>query len=211
MECIVPRGRPREFDREKALSEAMVLFWRKGYNATSLRDLEEALGIRTPSLYAAFGSKEALYVEAVDLYMQITKRLLWKPLEDGLPAREAIRELLRVTARELTNHKAHPAGCMVTFATVDEDMPAVVAATIRNARSKWIEMIRERLETAAAEGELPDSIDIDSLSRFYVGIVQSVGIQAHDGACFADLEKAIDIAMTAWPVSSPVSGEDGVV
>lgn len=194
------RGRPRGFDREKALTDAMLLFWRKGFHATSLRDLGDAMGVGMPSLYGAFGSKEALYVEAVDLYMQATRSLLWRHLEGDLPAREAIRELLLATAKELTNQEAHPAGCMVTFATIDEDMPEDVVAAIRNARRDWLKIIRERLESAVTDGELPGSTDVKSLSRFYAAIVQSIGIQSHDGAPYAELKKIVEVAMTAWPV-----------
>jgi AcrR family transcriptional regulator len=199
------RGRPREFDREKALTEAMLLFWRKGFHATSLRDLGDALNIRMPSLYAAFGSKEALYVEAVDLYMRATRTLLWQHLENGQRAREAIRELLVATAGELTNREAHPGGCMVTFATTDEDMPTDVIAAILDARQDWLDIIRERLEAAVTEGELPGSTDVNALSRFYFSMVQSIGIQAHDGVPYAELVTIVDIAMSAWPVA-PAKG-----
>jgi AcrR family transcriptional regulator len=200
------RGRPREFDRGKALTEAMLLFWRKGFHATSLRDLGDALDIRMPSLYAAFGSKEALYVEAVDQYMELTRTLLWKYLKGDLPAREAIKELLLATAREVTNCDIHPVGCMVSFVTIDEDMPETVIATIRNARSDWHNIVRERLEKAIADGELAASADPDTLSRFYVGIVQSIGIQAHDGAPYEQLEKIIEIAMAVWPAAQTDGG-----
>jgi AcrR family transcriptional regulator len=193
------RGRPREFDREKALTDAMLLFWRKGFHATSLRDLGDALDIRMPSLYAAFGSKEALYVEAVGLYMQVTRNLLWQHLKSGERAHEAIRQLLLATANELTNRDAHPGGCMVTFATTDEDMPADVIAAIQQARQDWLDAIRERLDAAVAEGELPPSADVNALSRFYFSIVQSTGIQAHDGVSYAELASVIEIAMSAWP------------
>jgi AcrR family transcriptional regulator len=199
------RGRPREFDRGKALMEAMLLFWRKGFHATSLRDLGDALDIRMPSLYAAFGSKEALYVEAVDQYMGLTRTLLWKYLSCDLPAREAIKALLLATAREVTNCDIHPVGCMVSFVTIDEDMPATVVATIRNARNDWHEIVRKRLEKAIADGELVASSDPDTLSRFYVGIVQSIGIQAHDGAPYEQLEKLIEVSMSAWPTSRPAN------
>jgi AcrR family transcriptional regulator len=199
-------GRPREFDREKALSDAMLLFWRKGFHATSLRDLGDALGIRMPSLYAAFGSKEALYAEAVGQYMRQTQTLLWQQMEDVPSSKEAIRRLLLATAGEVTNLDVHPIGCMVSFATVDEDMPTNVVAAIRNARSDWKNVIRERLAIAVANGELADSIDLDSLSRFYAGVVQSLGIQAHDGALYPELEKVVEHAMAAWPTAGGVSG-----
>ncbi|WP_181969719.1 TetR/AcrR family transcriptional regulator [Paraburkholderia sp. DHOC27] len=187
------------------MTEAMLLFWRKGFHATSLRDLGEALDIRMPSLYAAFGSKEALYVEAVDLYMRVTRTLLWQHLENGEPARAAIRALLLATAKELTNDEAHPGGCMVTFATTDEDMPADVVTAIRQAREAWLDIIRERLQVAMKEGELPDSTDVNGLSRFYFSMVQSIGIQAHDGVPYPELETIVDIAMSAWPGSPATS------
>ncbi|WP_429298187.1 TetR/AcrR family transcriptional regulator [Paraburkholderia sp. GAS199] len=181
----------------------MLLFWRKGFHATSLRDLSDVMGIGMPSLYAAFGSKEALYVEAVDLYMQVTRSLLWRHLAERASAREAIRELLLATAKELTNEEAHPGGCMVTFATVDEDMPADVVTAIRNARRAWLDIIHERLEVAVANGELPRSTDVDNLSRFYFAIVQSIGIQSHDGTPYSELKDIVEVAMAAWPASEP--------
>lgn len=196
------RGRPREFDRDKALSAAMLVFWRKGFNATSLRDLSEALGIGMPSLYGAFGSKEDLYVESLGLYMQITESLLWGHLKGSLPARDAIQAVLLATAKELTNRKAHPIGCMVTSAAIDEDMPEAVAVAIRNARRDWLEMIRKRLEMAVIDRELPDSAEPESLSRFYLAIVQGIGIQCRDGASYEKLEKMVQIAMAAWPTRS---------
>ena len=196
------RGRPREFDREKALTAAMLLFWRKGYHATSQRDLAEALGIAMPSLYAAFGSKESLYVEAVDLYMQVSRDLLWRHLEESGTARDAIRELLLSTARELTDCHAHPVGCMVTLANVDEDMPPAVATAIRKARCDWLDVVLERLKSAVDDGELPSSTDVNSLSRLYVAIIQGIAVQAHDGADLVELKTVVDLAMTAWPVNA---------
>ncbi len=198
------RGRPREFDREKALADAMLLFWRNGFHATSLRDLSEALGIGMPSVYAAFGSKENLYVEAVGLYMKASQTLIWQKMED-LPARVAIEILLRTTAQELANSANHPVGCMVTLALVDEQMPKPVAEAIRQARSDWLEVIRMRLQRAVVEGELPPSTDVGSLSRFYTAIIHSIGVQSHDGASCAELDGMIGFAMSAWPAQAPVA------
>ena len=73
-------GRPREFDREAALQAAMLVFWRKGFAATSMNDLCDAMGIRSPSLYAAFGSKEALYLEAMEHYVKTVGPTIWDKL-----------------------------------------------------------------------------------------------------------------------------------
>src|SRR6201992_1639640 len=95
------RGRPREFDREKALQAAMLVFWRKGFLATSMNDLCEAMEIRSPSLYAAFGSKENLYIQAVERYRSTFEPLLWQVLDGGATARESVEATLLQAARGL--------------------------------------------------------------------------------------------------------------
>ena len=195
----MPRGRPREFDRESALQSAMLLFWRKGFHATSISDLCEAIGVNTPSLYAAFGNKESLYTEAVELYMKVTEDLLWAYLKDGRSARAGMRNLLMATAKELTTTKAHPTGCFVTLATIDEDMPPSVSKVIVEARRNWLETIRAHILKAVKDGELPPSTDVDGISRFFQAIVQSIGIQSHDGANQSDLEGMVETAMGIWP------------
>ena len=88
-------ARPREFDRDVALQAAMLVFWRKGFLATSMNDLCDAMGIRSPSLYAAFGSKENVYVEAVQLYNGIADSLIWNRIDDGPSVREGMRKVLQ--------------------------------------------------------------------------------------------------------------------
>jgi len=195
----MPAGRPREFDREKALQSAMLLFWRKGFYATSIYDLCKAIGVNTPSLYAAFGNKESIYTEAVALYMKVTEDLLWGYLENGSNAREGMRDLLMATAKELTTAKAHPTGCFVTLATIDEDMPPSVSKVILEARRGWLETIRKHIRKAVKAGELPSSIDVNGMSRSFQAIVQSIGIQSHDGASRADMESMVEAAMAIWP------------
>lgn len=197
----MPRGRPREFDRDKALQDAMLLFWRNGYNAASIADLCEAMGITVKSLYAAFGNKEQLFVEAVGLYMKATQQLLWARLDEGGSAREGLRGLLRATSGVLTDSSSHPIGCWVTMSLVDENMSAAVVAAIRNSRSEWLDVVRAHLKSAAERGELAAPADIDSLARFFVGIVQAIGIQSHDGASREEMDRLIDISMRAWPAN----------
>jgi AcrR family transcriptional regulator len=177
----------------------MLVFWRKGFHATSIPDLCGAIGVHEPSLYAAFGNKERLYVEAVRLYMRLAQSLLWRYLETGRTARAGMRDLLLATAKELTRTDTHPNGCFITLATVDEDMPPAVSDTIRHARREWLEALYTHLQKAVADGELPASTDIKSMSRFFQAIVQSIGIQAHDGAKQAELEGMVETAMAVWP------------
>lgn len=177
----------------------MLVFWRKGFNATTLRDLSDALGINMPSLYAAFDSKEKLYVETVDLFMGTARSMLWSAM-DGLAPRAATEAVLRATARDLSSGTFHPTGCMVTSAFVDEDMPVAVAEAIRQARRDWIEMFESVIARAVNEHEKAHEIDIEGLARFYFGMIQSIGMQAHDGASAAELECLVRLAMKAWPI-----------
>lgn len=198
------RGRPRAFDRDKALRDAMLVFWRKSYNATSVRDLTEALGIGMPSLYSSFGCKEDLFVAAAVLYMQDARKI-WQVME-GLPPRAAIEAVLHATARELSDAAAHPTGCMIMNAFVDENMPAAVAQAIRQGRRDWNCAIHKQLERALAAGEISSAADIPGLTNFFAGIVQAIGVQAHDGAPVAALSGMVDVAMGAWPAAGPKQG-----
>src|SRR5271154_3309398 len=119
-------GRPRGFDRDAALETAMLLFWRKGFAATSMNDLCEAMGIGSPSLYAAFGSKEALYLEAVEYYVRTQGPPGWGKLAEGTTARAGIEKLLTAWTETLPKSRATPAGCMALLAAVGDEWPAAI-------------------------------------------------------------------------------------
>jgi AcrR family transcriptional regulator len=192
-------GRPRGFDRDAALEAAMLLFWRKGYVATSMHDLCEAMGIGSPSLYAAFGSKEALYLEALEHYARIQQAEVWDRLTEGPTARAGIEKLLIATAESLPKSRATPAGCMAMLAAVSDEWPAAVGRAVRKLRLETLDSLRARLETAVANGELPAATDVDGLSRFYLGVIQGMAVQAKDGATQAELKSNVAAAMAAWP------------
>src|ERR1700754_84136 len=103
-------GRPRAFDREAALHTAMLVFWRKGFLATSMNDLCDAMGIRSPSLYAAFGSKEALYIEAVGRYATTIGPAVWGHLTEGPDARACVENLLLAAVESMPECGVTPAG-----------------------------------------------------------------------------------------------------
>ena len=193
-------GRPRGFDREAALEAAMFLFWRKGFTATSMNDLCDAMGVRSPSLYAAFGNKEALYLEAVEHYVRIQGPPVWGKLAEGATARAGIENLLIAGTGSLPKSRATPAGCMATLAAVGDEWPAPITRVVKKGRLEMLGMLRSRLETAVAKGELPASTDIDGLSRFYLSVFQGMAVQAKDGATSAELRAVAAAAMAAWPV-----------
>jgi AcrR family transcriptional regulator len=196
-------GRPREFDRAQALEAAMLLFWRKGFQAASVNDLCEAMGVRSPSLYAAFGSKQALYLEAIEHYVRGGGPPVWQALATGATAHASVEALLLALAESLPESEASPAGCMATLAAVSDEWPTTIADVARKVRLEMLGMLRSRLETGLTSGELPTATDIESLSRFYLSVVQGMAIQARDGATLAELKAIARAAMGAWP------GDDG--
>jgi AcrR family transcriptional regulator len=196
-------GRPREFDRDAALRVAMLLFWRKGFVATSMKDLCEAMGIGSPSLYAAFGDKETLYREAIEHYVQLGEPL-WSKLTDAATARNGVRNMLLQAATEcLPGSSECPAGCMVMLAAVGDEWPDTIASDVRKIRLYCLEKFRSRLQSAVDQGELPATTDVDRLSRFYLGVFQGMSLQARDGAKLAQLEGIVEMAMAAWPSKLP--------
>jgi AcrR family transcriptional regulator len=192
-------GRPREFDRGAALKAAMVLFWRKGFAATSMNDLCDAMDVRSPSLYAAFGSKEALYLEAIQHYVETFGPPVWNGLAEGATARAGVQNLLLAATESLPESHVTPAGCMATLAAVSDEWPAGIADVVRKIRVEMLGRLRSRLQAGVANGELPPTTDIDALSRFYLSVYQGMAVQARDGAAAAELRGVVAAAMAAWP------------
>ena len=196
-------GRPRGFDADKALDEAMEVFWRHGYDGATIAQLTDAMGINPPSLYAAFGSKEALYIEAVGHYAKTIGPSIWGHLTDGPNARAGVENLLLAAVESMPECGVTPAGCMVTLAAVSEECPGEIPDIIKGVRLNCLEMLRARLHDALVAGELPSTTDVDRLSRFYLGVYQGIAIQARDGATSAELKGVAETAMAAWPGIKP--------
>src|SRR5690349_16145610 len=134
------RGRPRAFDRELALAKATRLFWTKGFEATSIADLTQAMGIGSPSLYAAFGSKEALYAASLRHYNENYEAFFWGGYFSATTARDAIVSLLMDTASALTGCVADiPHGCMVALSSVGSEGYAELGQLVRTARGETFE------------------------------------------------------------------------
>jgi AcrR family transcriptional regulator len=192
-------GRPREFDRGAALKAAMVVFWRKGFAATSMNDLCDAMDVRSPSLYAAFGSKEALYLEAIQHYVRTVGPPVWNGLAEGATARAGVQNLLLAATESLPESHVTPAGCMAALAAVCDEWPAGIAEVVRKIRVEMLGLLRSRLQAGIANGELPATTDIEGLSRFYLSVYQGMAVQARDGAAAAELRGVVAAAMSAWP------------
>ncbi len=194
-------GRPRQFDRDTALSKAMHVFWVQGYEGASLSDLTEAMGISRPSLYSAFGCKENLFREAVELYNVQENTEVCRALDDAKTARDGVEAMLRVNARAYTTPEKPP-GCLVVLSAMtgapenDE-----IRTFLRDNRRDLERQIAGRIGQGAAEGELPAGADADALAAYYASVLNGLSIQARDGATHDRLSAIIDHAMAAWPDS----------
>jgi len=177
-------ARPREFDPVQALRDATFVFWRNGYEQTTIRELAAAMGIGLPSLYATFGSKRRLFEHAVALYMSTPEYLITSNIERQ-PAREGI-ELMLTRAAAFYSDRSHPLGCLVM------NEPQLTAQ-----RALGHQTILEFLQSH--EQELPAGTDPEPLADFYVAVARGLSAQARDGATETELRKVVGMAMAAWP------------
>lgn len=192
------KGRPREFCVDTALAAALRVFWSKGYEGASLNDLTEAMGITRPSLYAAFGNKEALFRKTLDLYEEEKLCYMSKSLEQPT-AREVARHLLRGSMENQTS-KSEPHGCLGVISSVACGAEAECIRQEVLERGKVAKRaLIERFERAKDEGDLPATADVEGLTSFIYAIMQGMAVQAGAGATRADLERLIDTSMAMWP------------
>jgi AcrR family transcriptional regulator len=191
-------GRPREFDTEEAIAKAMRLFWRKGYEGTSVSDLTDELGINRPSLYAAFGGKDELFLKVLDRYDRETAPFTQASLR--APTARALAEGLMYGACAFHSDARNPPGClMVHGALIGGSASAMAREETRSRRARLKDLIAERLTRAQAEGDLGRGDDPSALAGYLVAMLRGLAVEAASGAQPAELREIADIAMTAWP------------
>ena len=191
-------GRPLSFDRGAALEKAMLAFWRHGYETTSVADLTAAMGITAPSLYAAFGDKKRLFLEAMRLYAGAPSAI-GQTLEAAPSARDAARDMLVASATAFTGETT-PKGCLLASAAASGSAASAdVQSAVSDVRRSIAEQLRRRIGRDIAAGALPGDADAAALSDLVIGTIQGMSVLARDGVPRDRLLRMADYALRAWP------------
>ncbi|MFK4487377.1 TetR family transcriptional regulator [Bradyrhizobium yuanmingense] len=194
-------GRPREFDAETALDQAMEVFWRHGYEGATIAQLTEAMGINPPSLYACFGNKEGLLKAALDRYT--TLRNIWMDEVVAAPTAREVAERMLMGIADKQTDPANPPGCLlvqggIACGTGSENVPFELAA--RRAQNE--DQLRDRFIRARAEGDLKESADPAALARYVSAVAVGMGVMASSGADREALRQVADVAVQAVEAQS---------
>lgn len=190
-------GRPRCFDAEKALDEAMEVFWRHGYEGATIAQLTEAMGINPPSLYAAFGSKEGLLRAALDRYTAKRGAFLTETL--CAPTARVVAERLLMGIAEAQTDPSHPPGCLLVQGGLacgsgSENVPFELASR----RAETEHRLRQRFERAKAEGDLTATADPAALARYLSAVIVGMSVMASSGAGREELREVARLSLKAF-------------
>ncbi len=197
----MPAGRPRTFDVDQALDRALALFWRHGYEGTSLSMLTDAMEINVPSLYAAFGNKEMLFRKALERYLDSPASYMMNALQQ--PTARGVAETVLSGSIDLATHPNNPGGCLLVqgaMAASPQGMP--IRQTLSGVRAAGETALRERFERAVAEGDLPPDADVPKLARYLMTLNCGFAVQAAGGATREQLEEVAEMALRCWPASA---------
>ena len=193
------KGRPREFDRQTALKKALEVFWEVGFEPASVSRLCQVMGINPPSLYATFGNKKCLFLEALRFYEEI----YWREPEKQLEADPDIRSALAAyfdKAAEIILAPDNPCGCMVVTAAVNiADSETEIIDCVREMREATRKMFADRLRRAIRDGQLPADEDIPALSAAFNALLEGMSLQARSGLSQAELKNVASRAVRMLP------------
>ncbi|MBI6783179.1 TetR/AcrR family transcriptional regulator [Pseudomonas syringae pv. syringae] len=194
-------GRPRTFDRDVAITQALYLFWEHGYDATSLSQLKATIGggITAPSFYAAFGSKQALFNEVMEHYLDTYGRVTDSLFDTNLPPRDAIELTLRRSAK-MQCEPGHPSGCLVALGLMSacSDESKAISEPLARARDLNRAGIVACIQRAVAAGELPATVIPETLAAVFDSFLLGLSTLARDGVPHATLDSAVTQVMRLW-------------
>lgn len=192
------KGRPREFCVDAALAAALRVFWSKGYEGASMADLTDAMGITKPSLYAAFGNKEALFNKALDLYEREKADYMRAALD--APTARGVAERLMHGALDMYSCPENPNGCLgvITSVACGAEAECIREAVLaRGAEAK--RAMLARFARAKDEGDFPADVDPEGLAALLTAVNQGMAVQAGAGATRAELERLVETSLKLWP------------
>lgn len=192
------RGRPREFCPTAALDAALRVFWRSGYEGTSLTDLTAAMGINRPSLYAAFGNKEGLFRRAMDRYGELADERFRRALAEPT-SRAVVAHLFRETLATGGGSPQDPAGCfLVQGAMACGEGAESVRRAVAVRRLQVVEVLRQRFERGERDGDLPAGTTAADLARYFATVMNGIAVQAASGVKPEELRRVAELAMSVW-------------
>jgi AcrR family transcriptional regulator len=191
-------GRPLSFDRDSALEQAMLTFWRHGYETTSIVDLTAAMGVTAPSLYTAFGDKKRLFLEAARRYAGDPEAMA-RGIEGAPNAFDAVKAILTNAAVTYTGEST-PKGCLLASATASGSAAACdVQDTVADIRRSIATCLQAKISCDAANGAMPTATDAAALTGLVMAVAQGMSVLARDGASRSSLLGIVGAALAAWP------------
>jgi TetR/AcrR family transcriptional regulator, copper-responsive repressor len=197
-------GRQREFEKDEALDKAMRIFWQKGFAGASLADLTAAMGINKPSMYAAFGNKEQLFVEATNHYIEnYAKQHTIYLLQEGKTLTERLKEYL-LSAVAAQCDACNPGGCYISLCiseSVSEAMPEQALQTIEKARDFTEKFLTDFFAQEIASNHLSADHKPHELALFFISVLHGTAAMARGGKNLAELATVVDNALTALRLS----------
>jgi len=191
-----PRGRPRAYDPDSALSGALRAFWQQGYAGTSLEMLSDATDMNRPSMYAAFGDKRALYLQTLDRYTAEANRLTERALDRGHSLAEGLRRFYDNALSMYFEKDGSPRGCyLIGTATTEAGPDPEVAAKLLESLQGFERAIESRIRDAKAAGELDATADPAALAMIASAVLHSIAVRSRAGESRAALKALTDTAI----------------
>jgi TetR/AcrR family transcriptional regulator, transcriptional repressor for nem operon len=195
LEVVRPRGRPREFDMDEALDQAIRVFCEQGYSATSIGDLIDAMGLASGSIYKAFHDKRSVFLAALDRYVLLRKEQIAAAARSSKPARERLRDVLAFFVESSKGAEGRR-GCLIVgsaveLAIADREVAARVTASLSKNEVFLADLIRE----GQADGSISSQVDPEQTARVMVCLTQGLRVVGKSGRAPQDTAAAVDIAM----------------
>ena len=192
----------KQFDRNEVLDRAMAVFWRSGYQATSIQDLVEATGVNRGSLYATFGDKCGLFLAVLDRYSEKVSSPTMAALNDPDP-RRAIEKMFESIV-ERNSDPAWPRGCLDTNTSLEcPGAGDIIAQKIADRVGLQESAIYQVLRRAQSEGSLDPKQDARAMSRFFLGVAQGLNVVNKAAPNPARIQDMVKMAMRIWDSKTP--------